>query len=166
MYNSVNSINFKAIVLIEQSKFSDSQMAVVRDIQAKLGEKTKKNDYIIKPLENDIVELSQIGSFKKKGDGTVQYSDPLYIGKYDKNHPFEIKDIKNTYKQLAKFILQNLSILYSLLPIALGLVFVTSYKKEPIKAQTEKVVTVAKDSLQTIKQDSLNFVKENLRVLK
>lgn len=160
MLNSVNSINFKAIGLIEQSKFSDSQMAVVRDIQAKLGEKTKKNDYIIKSLENDIVELSQVSSLKKIGDGTVQYSNPLYIGRYDKNYPFEIKDIKNTYKQITKFILLNLSILSSLLPIALGLIFVTSYKKEPIKSQTEKVVTIAKDSLQTVKQDSLNLLKK------
>ena len=161
MITSVNNINFKAIGLIEQSKFSDSQMAVVRDIQAKLGEKTKKNDYIIKPLENDIVELTQVSSLKKIGDGTVQYSNPLlYIGRYDKNYPFEIKDIKNAYKQITKFILWNLSIISSLLPIALGLIFVTSYKKEPIKSQTEKVVTIAKDSLQTVKQDSLNLLKK------
>ena len=42
MIQSINNVNFKAVRLIEKSKFSESQKNVAKDIQSKLSEKAKK----------------------------------------------------------------------------------------------------------------------------
>lgn len=158
MNNTINSINFKSIIVPKYQTLSDSQEKVLKDIQTKLGDKAKKQHFLIKPLQNDIVELSKVRNVKNVGNGIdkkVQYSDELFIGKYDEEHPFKIKDLQDVQKEQFKGLLGVLA--PTLLIIGIILMSSLGLKKQPQEQTTEKIVNMAKDSLQKLKQDSLKM---------
>ena len=169
MLNPINNINFKAIYTPKFTKFSESQQKVYNDIKSKLDKENKDSDFYIKPSKDDSLELSTVYGIKETGYGLNKkytYLKKNVIGRYDENHLFDIKDYKDYCKKETKDTLSYISI--ALIPIILlyGAFFLITNKKNIPTEQTEKVITVAKDSLQTIKQDSLNFAKESSRVLK
>ena len=105
MINNINSVNFKGIVYGGLRDFSESQIKVADDIKTKLGKTAEKNDFLIKALADDIVELSEVYNVKKVGTGInkeIQYSKGVYIGKYDEKHPFELEDYNYAIKEKAK----------------------------------------------------------------
>jgi len=66
MLNSVNNISFKSIRLEKQSQFTELQKNIAKDIQSKLGKVGEEKDFIIVPLENDVVEQKcRVGSVKQ-----------------------------------------------------------------------------------------------------
>ena len=105
MINAVNNINFKGILYGGHRDFSEPQKKVADDIKTKLGKKAEKNDFLIKALADDIVELSEVYNVKKVGTGInkeIEYSKGVYIGKYDEKHPFELEDYNYAVKEKAK----------------------------------------------------------------
>ena len=167
MINSVNNISFKAVYTPKFTKFSESQQKVFKDIKAKL--KDEKNNFLVESAENDSIILSEISGVKEAGAGLdkkFSYENAVKIGRYDENNLFEIKDYKKHIKEQIKDFGGLLSCICFLLPVALGFMYVMTNKNHSTVQQTEKVVTIAKDSLQTIKQDSLKLTQESLRVFK
>lgn len=159
--NPVNSISFKAIYEKENSKFSDSQNRVAKNIHDKLGSMKDKEDFLIQPAKNDSVEFYHLGGLKKEGKGcdkhiTYQFLD--LIGRYDEQHPFESKDFDLYLKEATEHIYG--AIVMGLLAIGMmfgGLYFSATKKADP--KSTEKAMTVAKDSVQNIVKDSLKIFK-------
>ena len=88
------------------------------------------------------------------------------IGRYDENNLFEIKDYKKHIKEQIKDFGGLLSFICFILPAALGLMYVITTKNHSTIQQTEKVVTIAKDSLQTLKQDTFQITKDSLKMFK
>ena len=167
MIKQVNNISFNAIYTPKFTKFSESQQKVHDDIKNKL--KDKRNNFLIESAENDSVILSEISGVKETGAGLdkkFSYENAVKIGRYDENNLFEIKDYKKYIKEQIKDFSGLLSFICFILPAALGLMYVITNKNHSTIQQTEKVVTIAKDSLQTVKQDSLKLTQESLRVFK
>lgn len=159
MNNVVNSINFKSVIVPKYPPLSDSQEKVLKDIRTKLGDKAKKQHFLIKPLQNDIVELSKVHNVKNVGSGIdkkVQYSDKLFIGKYDEEHPFEIEDLHTVQKEQLKSLLGVLA--PTMLIIGIILISAFGSKKQPQEQTVEKTTIMAKDSV-NIAKDSLKIFK-------
>ena len=157
MLQQINNINFKAIYVPKFPKFSESQQKVHDDIKNKL--KDKKNNFLIEPAENDSVILSEISGVKETGAGLdkkFSYENAVKIGRYDENNLFEIKDLKEHFKE------QIISLLGALAPtmLIIGLILISAFglKKQPQEQQMEKVTIIVKDSLQTAK-DSIKLFK-------
>ena len=167
MINSLNNISFKAVYIPKFTKFSDSQQRVYDDIKNKL--KDKKTNFLVESAENDSVILSEISGVKETGAGLdkkFSYENAVKIGRYDENNLFEIKDYKKHIKEQIKDFGGLLSFICFILPAALGLMYVITNKNHSTIQQTEKIVNIAKDSLQTLKQDSLKLTQDSLRIFK
>ena len=162
MINAVNNINFKGILYGGHRDFSEPQKKVADDIKTKLGKKAEKNDFLIKALADDIVELSEVYNVKKVGTGInkeIQYSKGVYIGKYDEKHPFELEDYNYALKEKANDFKAIMLLALVYVATVLALIPWKKNNSETVTQQTEKIVTITKDSLQTIKQDSLKIFK-------
>ena len=160
MIKAINSTNFKSIIVPKYPKLSESQEKVVDDIKTKLGDKVEKKHFLITPLKDDVVVLSEVYDVKKIGNGIdkkIQYSNSTFIGKYNEEHPFEIGDFKAIQKEELKDLLSVLA--PTLLIISIILMSALGLKKQPQEQTLEKVEIVAKDSLQTLKQDSIKLFK-------
>ena len=162
MIQPINNINFKAVRLVHNSKFSESQKNVAKDIQAKLGEKGEKRDFVIEPLENDVVELSEVYNVKEKGVGIdkyIEYSNPLLIGRYNEAYPFNCGDyldkIKELNKDIIKFIVTSVAAIGF---ICLGGFLMTPKSNKVIK-QSENIVTTVKDFVKNVTKDSLKLFR-------
>ena len=167
MVNAINNVNFKSVIITKYPPLSDSQEKVVRDIQTKLGDKAEKKHFLITPLKDDVVELSQVYNVKNTGSGIdkkVQYSDPLFIGRYNEEHPFEIDDLKTIQKEQLKSLLGVLA--PTVLIIGIILISALGLKKQPQEQSLEKITTMAKDSMQTLKQDTFQITKDSLKMFK
>lgn len=169
MINPVSNVSFKAIYTPKFVKLSESQQKVYDDIKTKLDKEMKESDFYIKPSKDDSIELSEVFGIKETGYGLnkkYSYKRRNVIGRYDENHPFEIKDYKDYCRKETKDFFAQ--ILIGLMPVAaiLGFMYVTGNKKPAETQQIEKVITVAKDSLQTLKQDTLQLTKDSLRMFK
>ena len=113
-------------------------------------------------MDKDTIELSELFDVKEIDAGkrkNIKYTDPLVIGEYDKENPFKIEDYDRVTKEDAK---QNLlgclaQLLCFLAIIAIPLFMRTS--KTSSTAQTEKVSTVVKDSVQNVAKDTLQLFK-------
>lgn len=169
MIKPLNNISFKAVRLVHNSQFSKSQKNVAEDIQTKLGKKGEEKDFVIEPLADDIVELSEVYNVKEKGVGVdkyIEYSNPLLIGRYNEENLFNYEDytgkIKELYKDVAKMIASSIATIGL---ICLGFFLLTPKPNKAVK-QAERVEILAKDSLQTLKQDSLKLTQESLRIFK
>ena len=158
MINVVNNVNFKGFYTPKFTKFSDSQQRVYDDIKNKL--KDKKNNFLVESAENDSVVLSEISGVKETGvglDKKISYERANKIGRYDENCLFEIKDYKKYIKEQVKDLLGVLA--PTLLIISIILMAALGLKKQPQEQASDKVITMAKDSLQILKQDSLKIFK-------
>lgn len=167
MVNAINNVNFKGVYTPKFTKFSDSQQRVFDDIKNKL--KDKKTNFLVESAENDSVILSEISGVKEAGAGLdkkFSYENAVKIGRYDENNLFEIKDYKKHIKEQIKDFGGLLSFICFILPAALGLMYVITTKNHSTIQQTEKVVTIAKDSLQTLKQDTFQITKDSLKMFK
>lgn len=160
MIKSINSTNFKSVIIPKYPKLSESQEKVVEDIRTKLGDQAEKKHFLITPLKDDVVEVSRVYNVKDIGNGIdkkIQYSDPLLIGRYNEETPFEIRDLKTVQKE------QLISLLGVLAPtlLIIGTILMSTFglKKQPQEQTLEKFETVAKDSLQTLKYDSIKLFK-------
>ena len=157
MLQIVNSINFKATYIPKFTKFSEDQQKVYDDIKNKL--KDKKNNFLIEPAENDTVILSEIYEVKETDRGVdkkFSYKRADKIGKYDKNHLFEIKDFKEHSKEQVSSLLGVLAPI--MLIIGIILISVFGLKKQPQEQQMDKLEIVVKDSIKAAK-DSLKIFK-------
>ena len=161
--NIGNNINFGSICRVKQAKFTKLQNRVADDIELKLAKYSKKNDFVIEPLDNDIVELSEVYNLEKN-EKYVKYNNPKVVGKYSNNQPFEIEDYEKV-KDAGRG-----DLLAMLLFIGLyfaGFVFLAvPLDRVKGESQAKKVTTIAKDSLQTLKQDTLQLTKDSLKIFK
>ena len=160
MIKAINSTNFKSVIVPKYPKLSESQEKVLEDIRTKLGDKAEKKHFLITPLKDDVVELSQVYNVKNIGNGIdkkIQYSDSLLIGRYNEETPFEMKDLKTVQKEQLKSLLGVLAPTFLIISIILMSTF--GSKKQSQEQTLEKVETVAKDSLQKLKYDSIKLFK-------
>ena len=156
MIKPTNNISFKALIVPEDSSLTDSQKRVAVGIRKELGDMEKNVHFLVKPLEDDIVELSRIIKVKDERNGNVVWNkdDLLYIGEYSEKHPFKSKDYLEAVASSWKNVLRLLALTVA---GALALIAV-SLRSRPIAIdknstqQVEKAVTtIAKDSLKIIK---------------
>lgn len=160
MIHSINNINFKAVRLVEQSKFSESQKNVAKDIQSKLGKKGEKNDFVIEPLDKDIVELSEVYNVKEKGlgiDKYIEYNNPILIGRYDKEHPFNYDDYINVVKDVNKKTINGLLGTIVYIGAVCLMLFLSNPKPNKAINQTKDSITAVKDSVQNTSKDTVNI---------
>ena len=159
MNNVVNSINFKSVIVPKYPKLSESQEKVLEDIRTKLGDKAEKKHFLITPLKDDVVELSQVHNVKNIGNGIdkkIQYSDSLLIGRYNEETPFEIEDLHTVQKEQLKSLLGVLA--PTMLIIGIILISAFGLKKQPQEQVAEKAAIITKDSM-NIAKDSLKIFK-------
>ena len=160
MIKAINSTNFKSVIVPKYPKLSESQEKVLEDIRTKLGDKAEKKHFLITPLKDDVVELSQVYNVKNIGNGIdkkIQYSDSLLIGRYNEETPFEMSDLKTVQKEQLKSLLGVLAPTF----LIIGIILMSTFgsKKQSQEQTLEKVETVAKDSLQKLKYDSIKLFK-------
>ena len=160
MIKAINSTNFKSVIVPKYPKLSESQEKVLEDIRTKLGDKAEKKHFLITPLKDDVVELSQVYNVKNIGNGIdkkIQYSDSLLIGRYNEETPFEMNDLKTVQKEQLKSLLGVLAPTF----LIIGIILMSTFgsKKQSQEQALEKVETVAKDSLQKLKHDSIKLFK-------
>lgn len=147
----IKPINNVSLIVPEGSNLTTSQKKVAIGITKELDDMKLKKDrhFLIKPLENDVVELSEIIKVKDERNGNVVFNkdDLLYIGEYSEKQPFKSKDylkaIAETYKYLLGLI--GLTVAGALLLIGVGFTLIGN--RENSTQQVEKVITMAKDSL-------------------
>ena len=155
-----NNINFKAIRLVEQSKFSESQKNVAKDIQSKLGKKGKKNDFVIEPLDKDIVELSEVYNVKEKGIGIdkyIEYNNPMLIGRYNEEDPFNYDDYINKVKETNRQTINALLGTIGYIGLVCLTLFLSNPKPNKVIKQAENTITAVKDSVQNTSKDTINI---------
>lgn len=160
MIQSINNINFKAIRLVKQSKFSESQKNIANDIQSKLGKKAKRNDFVIEPLEQDVVELSEVYNVKEKGVGInkyIEYDNPMLIGRYDKEHPFNFDDYINKVKEVNKQTINALLGTIGYIGLVCLMLFLANPKPNKAINQTKDTITAVKDSIQNTGKDTVDI---------
>lgn len=160
MINPISNINFKGVYAPKFTRFSDSQQKVYDDIIVKLGKKAQDHDFFVKPAKDDSVELSEVYDIIDVGhglDSRYSYVEKIYIGRYDENNLFEMKDYKSVCKKRKLDLLGAISASFLFVGIAFG-ILALSNKKPVAPQESEKVITVAKDSLQLVK-DSLKVLK-------
>lgn len=159
MITSVNSINFKAIFSPKKAIFSPMQKEVLNGIKTELGEIKDKENFLVKPIDKDKVQLSLVMGVRKKNQSDkIAYTRKNVIGIYDKKQPFNIKDFYRTEHQEAKDVIGALAVGVLAIGMILGGLFVSANKKEVSKPQVEKVMNMTKDSAQVVK-DSLKIFK-------
>ena len=154
MIKPTNNISFKALIIPEDSSLTDSQERVTVGIRKELGDMEKNGHFLVKPLEDDIVELSQIIKVKDERNGNVVWNkdDLLYIGEYSEKHPFKSKDYLKAIAQPYKDLLMLIGITVTGALIMIGGALAHIGIRENSTQQVEKVVTtIAKDSLKIIK---------------
>ena len=76
MIKAINSTNFKSVIIPKYPKLSESQEKVVEDIRTKLGDQAEKKHFLITPLKDDVVELSQVYNVKNIGNGIELLDTP------------------------------------------------------------------------------------------
>ena len=160
MIKAINSTNFKSVIVPKYPKLSETQEKVLEDIRIKLGDKAEKKHFLITPLKDDVVELSEVYNVKNIGNGIdkkIQYSDSLLIGRYNEETPFEMSDLKTVQKEQLKSLLGVLAPTF----LIIGIILMSTFgsKKQSQEQTLEKVETVAKDSLQKLKYDSIKLFK-------
>ena len=154
----IKPINNISLIVPEGLNLTTSQKKVATSISKELNDMKLEKDrhFLIKPLEDDVVELSEVLKVKYKTNGTVdcKNDDLLYIGEYSEKHPFKSKDYSKAVARSWGDVLRLLA-----LTVAGALaVIAASLRSRPIAIdknstqQVEKVVTtIAKDSLKIIK---------------
>lgn len=159
MINPISNVSFKGVYSPKYTKFTESQDRVLSDIKTKLGQEKEKSNFLAKPKGNDSLELLEICGLKTKGQGLdkkITYNTAIHIGTYDEKCPFKLEDYKNVKKkQIQDFV----GIIIAPF-IVFGIIFGINQMKNKSASpeQTEKVMTITKDSLKTAK-DSLKIFK-------
>lgn len=160
MITSVNNINFKAIYSPKKATFSPMQKEVLNDIKTELGEIKDKDNFLVKPIDKDKVQLSMVMGVRKKSQSDkITYTRRNIIGIYDKKQPFKIKDFYDAEYQEAKDVIGALAIGTLGIIMMLGGLFISANKKEVSKPKVEKIMNMTQDSVKVIK-DSIQFIKK------
>ena len=154
----IKPINNISLIVPEGSNLTTSQKKVAIGITKELDDMKLKKDrhFLIKPLENDVVELSEIIKVKDERNGNVVWNkdDSLYIGEYSEKQPFKSKDYLEAVARPWKDVLRLLALTVAgaLALIAARYPFRSIAIDKNSTQQVEKVVTtIAKDSLKIIK---------------
>ena len=161
--NTINNINFGSVWRVKQSKFTKSQNRLADDIELKLAKYSKKRDFVIEPLHNDVVELSELYNHERN-EKYVQYNNPKVIDKYSNNQPFEIEDFEKVKGASRGDLLATF--LFAGLDFASFISLAVPADRAKAKRQAKKVATVVKDSLQPLKQETLRLTKDSLSMFK
>ena len=94
MIQPVNNISFKAI-WEKPHKYNAEQSRTITEIKARLGERVFENDYLIEPgTKDNKVILYKFKNFNPGPNGTYAFDHKIYIGAYNEEKPFLIKDLK------------------------------------------------------------------------
>ena len=153
MLNSINNINFKGVFSSRKTPFNNAQKTIFENIKTELGDEKKYTNFLVKPADNDSVQLSMIYGVKKLkigADEKIVYTKKTYIGTYNKEKPFKLKDYYKVMYQEAKDIAGALAVGILGVGMLLGGIFVSINKKITTKPQIENVVNITKDSIQSI----------------
>ncbi|MBQ7763733.1 hypothetical protein IJ384_00040 [bacterium] len=164
-----NNINFKGFYATENSYFSEKQNKVIDDIKSKLGNRINDGDYIVSPgAIIDSIDLQHfIFGLKTTGAGLdkkymYEKGTDKFIGSYNEEHPFNLEDLDvepwknsirksdNTWKFIAATII-------ALGAILIGNGAIKKYVKNQNNNIIENIAPTVKDSLNTVKKDSLNL---------
>ena len=158
MIKSINNISNISLMVPEGLNLTTSQKKVATSISKELNDMKLEKDrhFLIKPLEDDVVELSEVLKVKYKTNDTVdcKNDDLLYIGEYSEKQPFKSKDY---LKAVARSWGDVLRLLALTVAGALALIAASPTSRsiaidKNSTQQVEKVVTtIAKDSLKIIK---------------
>ena len=147
----IKPINNISLIVPEGSNLTTSQKKVAIGITKELDDMKLEKDrhFLIKPLENDVVELSEIIKVKNVTNDTVDWDnrDSLYIGEYSEKQPFKSKDYLKAIAKPYKDLLMLIGITVTGALIMIGGALAHIGIRENSTQQVEKVITMAKDSL-------------------
>lgn len=166
---SNNNITFKGFYGVANSNFNKKQDKVIDDIKSKLGDRINDGDYLVSPgAIKDSVDLQHfVFGFKTFGAGinkkyAYDKGSDKFIGSFDEEHPFNLEDLDvepwknsirrsdNTWKFIAATII-------ALGAILIGNGAIKKYVKNQNNNIIENIAPTVKDSLNTVKKDSLNL---------
>lgn len=165
MIQPVNNISFKAI-WEKPHKYNAEQSRTITEIKARLGERIFENDYLIEPgAKDNKVLLYKFENLKYSNSGVrTSYDKKIYIGAYNEENPFLVKDLKeadkfieqaNNSNKVATIVMLALGILGVVLSVVLPKNKIKTHQANSIEQVTKPVV----DSLQQAKKDTINFLK-------
>jgi hypothetical protein len=99
MIQPVNNISFKSI-WEKPHKYNAEQSRTITQIKARLGERIFENDYLIEPgAKDNKVLLYKFENLKYSNSGArTSYDKKIYIGAYNEENPFLVKDLKEADK--------------------------------------------------------------------
>lgn len=163
MIDSVNNINFKAIYTPKKSKLTNIQKDIIEDIKIKLGEQKDKDNFLVKPINNDKVKLSIVDNIKvqkQKSKEKIVYTNIKYIGTYDKKNPFNIKDYKKVIKNEIETFFGAVALGLLGIVMLVGGFFHSINKNDAMKPQMENVIKNTKDSVKNIAKDTIKMYKK------
>ena len=169
MIPKINSAtSFKAFFIPNDLRFSESQQAVIKDIENKLGDRVDRKDFCVLPHEDNAV-----GLYKVSNPRVNLFNNKLKFDKIrlytvcDEWHPFDVQKYdaaEKTLKQMGGCLDIALKILVPLTVLATALAVFSNLKSSnaAAKAQTELIQkfdtlkeNLAKDTLDLTKR----FVK-------
>ena len=165
MISAINSsTSFKAVYKPINYEFSESQQAVIKDIEEKISEKATKMDYCISPYENKVALYRVLGAKQSLHDKTVKFKEQFLCAICDEWNPLDIKKVDETDKKIADG-QKTLEQMAGCIPVAIGIcialivlyltagIFLSARNgKNTTKIQTELV-----NQIDTLKN---NFVKK------
>lgn len=161
---SNNPAGFKALYKPNNFNFSESQQAVIKDIETKLGDRVKENDYCVVPKDKN-----RVGLYKVSNPRVNLFNNNLHFDKIshcatcDEFHPFDVKkydDAEKTLKQMGGCLDIALKILVPLTVLATALAVFSNLKssKNLSKTQTELIQNF--DTLkENLTKDSFDLTK-------
>lgn len=102
--NQINNTNFKQTYMPNYKRYTDIQKGIVEDIETKMStyeakKEVSRPDILIARLGNK--DSLYVFSCHKSYDYNTlsdSYENRLYVGKYDRNHPFNPEDIEKAQK--------------------------------------------------------------------
>lgn len=165
---NINHMSFQAIHKPRDIKFSDSQKKVIKDIENKI---TPNMDLYVEPgAYKDAVELSKITNLTKDANKTksnhIKQINLSYIGTYDEEHLFDLKDLTKNEKKNKRKESSSLTFLFGIISAILSLMVCArcaSKTKNDLPIAKEQVHNIYKNEIQNFSNDSLNLTKRLLK---
>lgn len=161
MIPAINSaISFKAFYKPNNFNFSEQQKAVIKDIETKLGDRTKERDFCVVPEDKNAVGLYKVSNPRVNlFDNSLRFDKMSLCATCDEWHPFDIEKYdaaEKTLNDMAGCLKSGLILMATMLTsaIVLGGIYLARGCKQATKAPTEFV-----QKADTLKNNMIKNIK-------
>ncbi|MBQ4114168.1 hypothetical protein IJD34_02055 [bacterium] len=165
MIPAINSAtSFKAFYKPNDVRFSESQQAVIKDIETKLGDRVKENDYCVVPKDKN-----RVGLYKVSNPRVNLFNNNLHFDKIshcatcDEWHPFDVQKYdaaEKTLKQMGGCLDIALKIIITIAALAITLTIFSALKSRNNVAKAQSELFQKFDTLkENLAKNSLDLTK-------